>query len=85
MHQTGNTQLQKYIVDRIRNAVMHGNLNISIDHWNKIIIIFSDIYNNRKEEIQVSLENLRIFLSQKCLYDGVPYEAPILMAKSIDT
>ena len=75
--------LQKYIIERMRNSLMHGKIEIVIDNGGDILFWFWDIYNSRKEKIEVSLENLKRFLDQEGLYNGVPKETAILVADPI--
>lgn len=72
--------LSKYIVERMRNALMHGHIEILLDKSSEIVFRFSDIYNKRSEKIEVTFDALRSFLSQKCLYDGVPQDTQVLLA-----
>lgn len=70
-------QLQRYITERMRNALMHGNINISINIRNEVIVFFNDIYNKREEKIGISLDELKIFLLQESIYSGIPKETVI--------
>lgn len=76
--------LQHYVIERMRNALMHGHIEVSISRKGEVIFVFSDIYNKREEKIEISLDKLKIFLSQKCLYSGVPEETLILVAEPIE-
>lgn len=69
---------QKYIVERIRNSLMHGNLNIEVASKGEILVIFTDIYNKRSDVIKVTLNELKVFLKQPSLYVGVPKETDVL-------
>lgn len=74
-------QLHNYIIERMRNALMHGNINIAVNKKNQVIIIFSDIYNNREEKIEISLEDLKIFFLQDSIYDGILKETEVMILK----
>ena len=71
-NETQNCLLQKYIVERVRNSLMHGHIEILLNNKGKIEFIFQDKYNIRDEVISIVLEDLEEFLSQKCLYRGIP-------------
>ncbi len=73
-------QLQRYIIERMRNAFMHGNIGVSLCKAGEILFVFSDIHNKRKEKVEISLSNLKVFLEQKCLYYGVPQETLVSVA-----
>ncbi len=77
-------QLQHYIIGRMRNSLMHGHIEVSISRKGEVIFIFSDIYNKREEKIEISLDKLKLFLSQECLYSGVPQQTMILVAEPIE-
>ncbi|QIB69297.1 hypothetical protein Ami103574_08155 [Aminipila butyrica] len=76
--------LQHYVIERMRNALMHGHIDVLIGENGEVIFIFSDNYNKRKEKIEITLDNLKSFLSQECLYNGVPKETLILLAEPIE-
>lgn len=78
---TQNCLIQKYIVERMRNSLMHGFLEILLNDKGKIEFVFRDRYNKRVEVISITLENLEEFLSQQCLYTGIPKETLSLFAK----
>ena len=67
-----NCLIQKYIVERMRNSLMHGNVGILLNNKGKIEFIFRDKYNKRDETISIILEDLEKFLSQQCLYSEIP-------------
>ena len=71
-NKTQNCLLQKYIVERMRNSLMHGHIDILLNNKGEIEFIFRDKYNKRDEVISIILEDLEEFLSQKCLYTGIP-------------
>lgn len=71
-NKTQNCLFPRYIVERMRNSLMHGNIEILMNNKGKIEFIFRDKYNKRDEVISIILEDLEEFLSQKCLYTGIP-------------
>lgn len=71
-NETQNCLIQKYIVERMRNSLMHGHVEILLNNKGKIEFIFRDKYNKRNETISIILEDLEEFLSQQCLYRGIP-------------
>ena len=71
-NKTQNCSIQKYIVERMRNSLMHGHIEILLNKKGEIEFVFRDKYNKRDEVISIILEDLEEFLSQKCLYTGIP-------------
>lgn len=71
-NKTQNCLFPRYIVERMRNSLMYGNIEILLNNKGKIEFIFRDKYNKRDEVISIILEDLEEFLSQKCLYTGIP-------------
>lgn len=69
---------QRYVIERIRNSLMHGNLKFDLSEDGDVYFIFVDHYNNREEVIKIILEKLDCFLSQNILYQDIPVETPIL-------
>lgn len=76
---TKNCLLQKYIVERMRNSLMHGRIEILLNNKGKIEIVFRDKYNKRNEVISIILEDLEEFLTQECLYRGIPKNTLIFL------
>lgn len=74
-------QLQHYIIGRMRNALMHGYIQATINKKGLVGVVFLDNYNKRTDRIEISLEKFKKFLSQECLYNGVPKTTPILIDK----
>ncbi|MDU1414106.1 MAG: hypothetical protein E6929_14925 [Clostridium sp.] len=58
-------------------------MTVSLSKKGEVMIIFWDIYNKRKEKIEISFDDLNAFLSQECLYDGVPKETLALQVKPL--
>ena len=80
-NKTQNCLLQKYIVERMRNSLMHGRIEILLNNKGKIEFIFRDKYNKREEVISIMLDDLEEFLSQKCLYMGIPPKTPTFLVQ----
>ena len=80
-NKTQNCILQKYIVERMRNSLMHGHIEILLNNKGEIEIIFRDKYNQREEVISIILEDLEEFLSQKCLYKDIPQKTLTFLAQ----
>lgn len=76
--QVTDYHLQRYIVERMRNALMHGNVNVRLDENGSIRFVFSDIHNKRCDEISVLAYQLDSFLVQPNLYSGVPKETLVI-------
>lgn len=53
---------RKYVLARLRNAVVHGNIKCFIQE-NEVYISLNDRYENREEIISISMNNLNKFLS----------------------
>lgn len=53
-----------YILERLRNSIAHGNVNIKLLQCGRIEYIFSDIWNNRNESISIIYSDLEKFNSQ---------------------
>ena len=73
--------VQKYIVERMRNSLMHGHIEILLNNKGEIEFIFRDKYNQREEVISIILEDLEEFLSQKCLYKDIPQKTLTFLAQ----
>ena len=54
------------------NSLMHGHIEILLNKKGEIEFVFRDKYNKRNEVISIILEDLEEFLSQQCLYSGIP-------------
>lgn len=76
-------ELQHYIIERMRNALVHGNIGISLSEKGEVRFIFLDIYNKREEKIEIYYDDFNKFLSQECLYNGVPKETLVLQVKPL--
>lgn len=72
---------QRYIIDRMRNSLMHGTILFELDELGNIYFVFVDQYNNREEKIKIVLEKLELFLAQSSLYKDMPVETPIYKCK----
>ncbi len=68
---------QRYIVERLRNSVMHGNIEIEIRKKGKVAVVFIDSFNKREVCIKILLDDLNLFLAQPCLYQNVEDDTPI--------
>lgn len=80
-NKTQNCILQKYIVERMRNSLMHGHIEILLNNKGEIEFIFRDKYNQREEVISIILEDLEEILSQKCLYKDIPQKTLTFLAQ----
>jgi len=78
-----NNELQHYIIERMRNALVHGNMAVSLSKKGEVMVIFLDIYNKREEKIEINFDDFNAFLSQECLYNGVPKETLVLQVKPL--
>lgn len=69
---------QIYVLERMRNALMHGNIECALVKCGEVQLRFIDLYNNRRDTISILLPDLKVFLNQKCLYNGIPRETKCL-------
>lgn len=79
-----NCSLQQYIIERMRNSLMHGRVEVLLNDREKIDIVFRDKFNNRNETIAVTLEDMEKFLEQQFLYTGIPNETIVLLAHPVE-
>lgn len=77
-NQVTDAPRQRYVVERVRNSIMHGNINCEVEENGEILIVFTDCYNNRKDIIKILLSDLEDFLRQECLYNGIPSQTEVL-------
>lgn len=70
---------QKYIIERIRNSLMHGNVNIETTLKGEILMVFTDIYNKRCDVVKATLAKIKTFLCQSCLYAGIPSQTDVML------
>lgn len=75
--------LQNYIIDRMRNSLMHGRIDISLNNKGNIIFVFTDKYYKREEKIEILFNDLQNFLNQKILYENIPTETSFLIFNNI--
>ncbi|EOA3011309.1 MULTISPECIES: hypothetical protein [Enterococcus] len=61
-----------YILERLRNSLMHGHIKVKINEKNKLIFVFSDNYNNRCESVEIESQELTDFSKQELFYRGLP-------------
>lgn len=69
----------KYVIERIRNSLMHGNFSIEATSGGEILVIFTDIYYKRSDAIKITLNKLKKFLCQPSLYLGIPNETEVIL------
>ena len=69
----------KYVIERIRNSLMHGNFSIEATSGGEILVIFTDIYYKRSDAIKITLNKLKKFLCQPSLYVGIPNETEVIL------
>ena len=50
-----------YILERIRNAIMHGNIKILLEN-NNVLFKFLDKYNSREDVLSIELNKLKNFI-----------------------
>lgn len=75
--------VQNYIIDRMRNALMHGRIDISLNSKGNIIFVFTDKYYKREEKIKIHFNDLKSFLNQKELYENIPKETSFFIFNNI--
>ena len=52
-----------YIIERFRNALAHGHIELEIDSNNEVIVVFTDVWNRRTEYLKIPISKLKDFLS----------------------
>ena len=66
-----NKKIKKYVLEKFRNSLAHGKINVEISKKGEIIFIFIDEYKGNKGIIKISDDNLKKFVSQKEFYDNI--------------
>lgn len=77
-------KIQHYVIERMRNALMHGHISIDITENGEPVFSFTDIYNKREELIEISFDNLKLFLEQDSLYSGISTKTDLLFGISLN-
>ena len=75
---------QRYVVERVRNALMHGNINCEVTKMGEVLVVFTDCFNKRKDEVKILLSDLKKFLAQDTLYVGVPTQTEVLLMEPVE-
>lgn len=70
---------QKYVIERVRNSLMHGNINCEVTKSGEVLVVFTDSFNKRNDVIKILLCDLKCFLNQKALYTGIPGQTDVLL------
>lgn len=70
--------LERYVIGRMRNALMHGNISLALDLKGEVVLNFWDKYNKREENVSIPLKLYKRFLSQESLYYAVPKDTLVL-------
>jgi len=79
-----DTAKQKYVIERVRNSLMHGNINCEVTKSGEVLVVFTDSYNKRNDVIKILLCDLKCFLSQKALYTGIPCQTGVLLMQTME-
>ena len=66
-----NKKTKEYVLEKFRNSLAHGKINVEISKKGEIIFIFIDEYKGNKGIIEISDDNLKKFVSQKEFYDNI--------------
>ncbi|HFI0639453.1 TPA: SEC-C domain-containing protein [Streptococcus suis] len=53
-----------YVVEKLRNSIAHGHIELKLSDNLDIIYVFTDIWNKREEDISISYLNLIHFIDQ---------------------
>ena len=70
---------QHYIIERMRNALMHGNIDLELRRDGEPVFLFIDSHNTRREIIKIPYTKLKLFLKQACLYSGIPSKTKMIL------
>lgn len=79
-----DTATQRYVVERVRNALMHGNIDCEVTKLGEVLVVFTDCFNKRKDEVKILLSDLKKFLAQDALYAGIPTQTEVLLMEPVE-
>lgn len=54
---------KNYVLERFRNALVHGNIKLDLEGANQVNVYFNDKWNKREEQLKIELNKLIDFLS----------------------
>lgn len=60
-----------FVLKKLRNALMHGNIRFKMDRENGVVFVFDDKHNKRTQTIEIDEESFVKFLNQKALYKQI--------------
>lgn len=64
-----------YLIDKLRNSLMHGNIRTHINDRGELEFIFSDIYKGRHDEVRIESNELADFSTQAEFYENIPNDS----------
>lgn len=64
-----------YLIDKLRNSLMHGNIRTHINDGGELEFIFSDIYKGRHDEVRIESNELADFSTQAEFYENIPNDS----------
>ncbi|ASS39940.1 hypothetical protein [Fusobacterium sp. oral taxon 203] len=67
-----------YILERFRNSLAHGNIEIKLDLKGELQFIFKDIHKEKIKIIEIKAEDLEIFLTQEKFFENIKPKFKIL-------
>lgn len=60
-----------FVLKKLRNALMHGNVHFEMDYHKGVIFVFDDKYYDRSNTIKIDAEAFAKFLEQEVLYKHI--------------
>jgi|GEM_PF-1110008 hypothetical protein len=69
-------KVKEYILDKFRNSIAHGKIEIEVNAEGEIIFMFIDEYKKTKGIIEISASNLEKFVLQEKFYENLNNNAP---------
>ena len=67
-----------YILERFRNSLAHGNIEVEFDLKEELQFIFKDIHKRKIKTIKIKAEDLERFLSQENFFENIKPKFKIL-------
>ena len=71
-------KIKAYILERFRNSLAHGNIEVEFDLKEELQFIFKDIHKRKIKTIKIKAEDLERFLSQENFFENIKPKFKIL-------
>ena len=69
-------KVKEYILDKFRNSIAHGKIEVEVNEEGEIIFMFIDEHKKTKGIIEISASNLEKFVSQEKFYENLNNNTP---------